>query len=196
MFLSKCVITNRRPMNPYEIHKKIWSLFQNRPTSARDFLFRVDQASANGHLILLQSAKAPVSGKNGLLLLDHKEIHYAFRKGQSLRFMITANPTKRIRDLQGKKGNQGKCRVPLIDEDEIHDWLVRQFAEAAQLHEIVLTSKNNLYFRKKGRPGKISTVTFRGLLSVKDDEKFYDLVERGIGPAKAFGCGLISLARI
>lgn len=196
MFLSKCLIASHRPMNPYQIHQKLWSLFPNRPEATRDFLFRVEQSSPGGHAILLQSAVAPVSAKGDLVLIDQKEFGYSFKQGMSLRFLLTANPTKRIRDLGGKKKNQGRCRVPFIDEDEIRDWLARKVSDAAQLHEINIVRKNTLYFRKKGNPGKVVTVTYSGLLTVSDGHLLQGVVEKGIGPAKAFGCGMLSLARI
>lgn len=196
MYLSKCLVQSRRPLNPYQIHRKIWSLFPERPDATRDFLFRVEQASPVRQVILLQSALVPELTQGEVLVLDYKETGYSFRQGMGMRFLLTANPTKRIRDLGGKKKNQGRCRVPLIDEEEIKDWLVRKFADAAQLHEVMIVRKSTLYFRKKGNPGKIATITFSGLLTVTNDELFHSLVEDGIGPAKAFGCGLLSLANL
>ncbi len=196
MYLSKCLISNRRPLNPYEIHRKIWSLFPDRPTATRDFLFRVEKTSPAGQAILLQSAMAPVAGNRNVSIVGHKEVEYSFGQGMALRFHLTANPTKRIRDFGGKKKNQGRCRVPLVDEDEIQAWLVRKFADSAQLHEVVVASKDTLYFRKKEMPGKVVTVTYNGLLTVSDGDLLKKMVIKGIGPAKAFGCGLLSLARI
>jgi CRISPR system Cascade subunit CasE len=183
-------------LNPYEIHRKIWELFPDRPNATRDFLFRVEKSSPGGQAILLQSAMAPVANNKNVAIVGHKEVEYSFEQGMALRFHLTANPTKRIRDLGGKKKNQGRCRVPLIDEDEIRSWLVRKFADSAQLQEMIVARKNTLYFRKKGMPGKVVTVTYNGLLTVSDGDLFKEMVIKGIGPAKAFGCGLLSLARI
>lgn len=196
MYLSKCLITSRRPLNPYEIHRKIWTLFPDRPDAVRDFLFRVEQVSPGRQAILLQSGQVPALSEGEVVVLNHKKLGYSFRPGMGMRFLLTANPTKRIRDQGGKKKNQGRCRVPLIDEDEIKDWLVRKFADVAQLHEMMIVRKNMLYFRKKGNPGKIATVTYSGLLTVTEGKLFHNLVENGIGPAKAFGCGLLSLASL
>lgn len=195
MYLSKCLITNRKPTNPYEIHRKIWELFPDRKTATRDFLFRVEQSSPAGQTILLQSVLPPISVKDGLVVLDQKEINYSFRSGMVLKFFLTANPTRRIRAKGDKKSNQGRCRVPLIDEDEIRDWVKRKFADVGQLHEVIVAGKNNLYFRKRGRPGKIVTINYTGLLGVDDTKTLTNLVETGIGPAKALGCGMLSLAR-
>lgn len=196
MYLSKCLISNRRPLNPYEIHRKIWALFPDRPRATRDFLFRVEKSPPGGQAILLQSAISPVAVNGNVSIVGHKEVEYSFGQGMVLRFHLTANPTKRIRDRGGKKKNQGRCRVPLIDEDEIRSWLVRKFADSAHLQEMIVASKDIIYFRKKGMPGKVVTVTCDGLLTVSDGDLFKEMVIKGIGPAKAFGCGLLSLARV
>ncbi|WP_431066567.1 type I-E CRISPR-associated protein Cas6/Cse3/CasE [Methylotuvimicrobium sp.] len=41
---------------------------------------------------------------------------------------------------------------------------------------------------------KVHTVLFDGILSITDADIFQTQVVRGIGPAKAFGCGLLSVA--
>lgn len=51
------------------------------------------------------------------------------------------------------------------------------------------------HFKKRGI--KISTLDFHGVLEVTEPELFIqEALCKGIGPAKAFGCGLLSLARI
>jgi CRISPR system Cascade subunit CasE len=54
-----------------------------------------------------------------------------------------------------------------------------------------------LNFRKAKEKlvGKIQPVDFQGVLQVKDSAGLSELISAGIGPAKAFGCGLLSLAR-
>jgi len=53
-------------------------------------------------------------------------------------------------------------------------------------------------FRKnrENRAGKIQPVRFQGVLKVEEPEAVMELVQNGIGPAKAFGCGLLSLAKV
>lgn len=92
--------------------------------------------------------------------------------------------------------NQARCRVPLIDEMELLDWLAGKMSEGAKVKEAQIHSKKILYFRKGGTPGKIVMITFYGLLSVESPESMIKLLEKGLGPAKCFGCGLISLARL
>jgi CRISPR system Cascade subunit CasE len=50
------------------------------------------------------------------------------------------------------------------------------------------------YFEKRGIRGLHSGVEFQGVLDVTDPAKFYETFTRGIGPAKAFGYGLLVIA--
>jgi CRISPR system Cascade subunit CasE len=53
-----------------------------------------------------------------------------------------------------------------------------------------------LFFRRGNRGGKITAVTFEGVLNVLDPAALVLLLQNGIGPAKAFGCGLMLVRRI
>jgi CRISPR system Cascade subunit CasE len=48
---------------------------------------------------------------------------------------------------------------------------------------------------KKGRDAGFSSVDFEGELQVVDPELFQTMLFNGIGPAKAFGCGLMMVRR-
>jgi CRISPR system Cascade subunit CasE len=50
------------------------------------------------------------------------------------------------------------------------------------------------HFGSKGI--ELATVDFEGTLEVADPARFLDALVRGVGPAKAFGCGLMLVRRI
>jgi CRISPR system Cascade subunit CasE len=52
------------------------------------------------------------------------------------------------------------------------------------------------YFERSGQRGLHSAVEFQGVLTVTDPRQFHDAFLRGIGPAKAFGFGLLVIAPI
>ena len=196
MFLSKCVLDSSRPINPYQLHREIWKLFPDRPDENRSFLFRIENLGQKGaQQLLLQSIAKPVECDGSLMLMQTKKLTYQLKNGQMLRFLIRANPTKRIKE-KNKTTNQGSVRVPIIDEEEMNVWLHRKLKEAVVLHEIVINGQNILYFRKGKHAGKIMATTFTGIMEVADPNSLRNLIENGIGPAKAFGCGLLSLARV
>ena len=204
MYLSQCVLNSVRPTNPYQLHKKIWRLFPEQAGEQRSFLFRVENLGQVGvQKILLQSRYKPQAALGDLLLLQSKEMTLTgINKQSKLRFMLRANPTKKIKDQQGKLTNQGKVRVPLIDEKEIMAWFKRQLQECADISddELSILRQDLLSFRKSNDRqqhfGKIQTVTYSGIMMVSDHRLLIDKIDSGIGPAKAFGCGLLSIAKI
>jgi CRISPR system Cascade subunit CasE len=180
----------------------IWQLFPDKADDERSFLFRVESIGKDcEHHILLQSISLPQEASDELILLKHpKEITFNIIAGNSYRFMLCANPTKKINDKDGKDKNQGKVRVPLIHDEEIVAWLKRQLAGSAEVDSVELVQKNLLHFYKNKSGdkhiGKIQTVIFLGILTVEEPELLFTKISNGIGPAKAFGCGLLTLAKV
>jgi CRISPR system Cascade subunit CasE len=205
MYLSKLFIDFKRPKNIYQIHQDLWALFPDQDDKLRTFLFRVEQQQAGvGASILMQSEIAPSAGNEHVNLLATRDFPLAIIKNQRLRFLLVANPVKTIKDQQERKNKKGVVksnRVPLINEDDRQNWLERKLQPWAQLDSLIIRPCPPLYFYKKdqqsskGYGGKIVPVAFEGVLTVQEPDAFIERVKNGIGPAKAFGCGLLSVAR-
>ncbi|MFD6345022.1 type I-E CRISPR-associated protein Cas6/Cse3/CasE [Streptomyces roseolus] len=62
--------------------------------------------------------------------------------------------------------------------------------------DVLLTARNQLRFRKNSSERQItlSTATFEGRLRVTDPTALRAALLEGIGPAKSYGCGLLTLA--
>lgn len=202
MYLSKVLIEGNKTINAYQIHQRLWELFPGQAEANRDFLFRVEgQQQDAGCELLMQSAQIPQM-TSATRVLGQKRFDPAFHVGQRLRFRLRANPIKTIKDPnRGTVEKNGKtfartARVPLIKEDEQQMWLARKFQDIAVVESLVVQQERPLYFRKtkEKRSGKIQPVLFDGVLTVSAAESFHDSFVNGIGPAKSFGCGLLSLA--
>jgi len=205
MYLSKIHIPWHQAQNPYQLHQALWRLFPGIEGADREFLFRVEQLQRGiGAQVLMQSAMQPQSGEQSPALLAQREYVLNVQNGQRLRFRLRANPIKTIKDSsKGSVEKKGKTftktvRVPLLHEEQQQAWLERKLQAFTQLETLIVQPEPVLYFRKakEGRSGKIQTVMFDGVLTVIDAEAFNNQITKGIGPAKAFGCGLLSLARI
>ena len=64
--------------------------------------------------------------------------------------------------------------------------------------DLILDERRTLRFRKGGgggHPITLSTATFAGHLTVTDPDRLRKSVLEGVGRAKAYGCGLITLGR-
>jgi CRISPR system Cascade subunit CasE len=201
MYLSKILIYGSISRNPYEIHRALWRLFPEDADAERDYLFRVERTSQQQAEVLMQSCREPAERNvPGIKLLVRREYPLDLKRGQRLRFLLLANPVKTINDENGRlnaKGEVKKCRVPLINEAEWQAWLERKLDGSAELATLIAEKRHPLNFRKakEKRSGKIQPVCFQGVLAVQDPLAVRHLVATGIGPAKAFGCGMLSLAR-
>lgn len=200
MYLSKVLISGTPCRNPYEIHKELWKLFPDDPDANRDFLFHLSHVEYNFAEILMQSFRQPRHSHPSARILACKEYSLFLQNEQRLRFILVANPIKTINDESGRKNAKGeikKCRVPLLKEEDQRDWIVRKLQNAAVLETLVIDPASPLKFRKnkEERVGKIQSVSFQGVLKVREPEIMHSLLLNGIGPAKAFGCGLMLIRR-
>lgn len=197
MYLSKVWINWHWAKDPYQLHRAIWQLFPGRPENQRDFLFRVEELQkGRGAAVLLQSQQAPESAEVANVLAS-KEYTLPLNQGARLRFRLRGNPIKSIKDQRERRNAKGEiktCRVPLIHEQEQLEWLARKLEMGAQVETARVVDERPMYFRKSENAGKIKPVCFEGILVVKDAELFKGLIEQGIGPAKAMGCGMLSIA--
>ena len=221
MFLTKLELNPRSRearrdlAQPYELHRTLAHAF---PTpvgddyrAAHGVLFRVEPASNYSALptVLVQSANAPTwEGLPADYLRQPaqcKPLALILNYGQVLGFRLVANPTKKIAQ-EGQR--QGK-RVPLLNtggsDEELppaQQWLRRKaelsgfevlhvFSEAFTLHNAsTATAPRSL--AKQHLP--LYGVRFDGLLRVQDPQRLIEVVAEGVGSAKSFGFGLLSLA--
>lgn len=187
------------------------------------FLFRIDPGPNGRIVILVQSAAKPdwdYAFHNARhLLVDlgpnrdpwHcKPFNPSFTASQRLRFRLSANPTRRISkhstDRDGKPIEEkwiGK-RVP-VPHDELLDWLadwrLRQDGRDEPSGFSIDRDRTRLQpgyvYVNKTRDGnghRLFSVRYEGLLEVTDADAFRNTILRGIGPGKAFGFGLLSVA--
>ena len=102
------------------------------------------------------------------------------------RFRLWANPTVT---------REGKRRG-LVAETEQLAWLTRQGEQHGfSVETVLVTGQDMLESRKADTRLTLLQVRFEGVLRVTDPTLLSQAVQAGIGPGKAFGCGLLSLAR-
>jgi len=173
------------------------------------FLFRIDPQPGGRIVILVQSAVEPDWGyafhNAGYLLAAPPEVKPfapSFDVGRHLRFRLAANPTRRLskRSLgaDGRPIEKGiGTRVP-VPTEHLLDWLTRRAERAGFSVESDCTTVSPSYvYVNKARNGdgvRLRSARYDGILSVTDPARFRDAWMHGIGPGKAFGFGLLSVA--
>lgn len=115
------------------------------------------------------------------------------KDGQVWRFRLKANPVRSVSETEGR----GKVMAHVTPQQQ-KDWLAQRasshgFALNTETFEVVATQW--LRFAKgHGHQVTLRTATFEGVLTVTDAALLKHALVTGIGRAKAYGCGLITLA--
>ena len=196
-------MAQRESYNPYQLHRTLMKGFDDGINREKaNLLHRLEIHPHSGALtVLAQSTLEPDwgaladAGQGGYLLSPPKckPVDLRLEEGRALRFRLVANPTvKKVRrDENGKRRNSN--RVPLVHEEKQLQWL----HDKGELHGFNVINMIISQTRKQNARKKeitLYTVQFDGLLQIAEADAFLEAVQTGIGPAKAFGCGLLSLA--
>lgn len=143
---------------------------------------------------------------------DYGPLLDSLRPGLERSFRLTANP---VRSLPAAGGRRGKV-VPHVTVTQQQEWLASK-AEACgfelraiaasgegsgpELPDLAVTRREDLSFSRRAEKGRSSgavtlrTATFDGSLRVTDVDALRHALTQGIGRARAYGCGLLTLAR-
>lgn len=173
------------------------------------FLFRIDPAPKRRAHIFVQSALKPdwdYAFRNAPHFMafppQTKDLSFCHENGDQCWFCLEVNPTRKVCTKTGPDGKKRNgCRVP-VSIDGMKEWLRERCSQNAYgfafASDDVRVEAGYAFMKKKkeqdGR--KLRTARFEGKLTITDVKALSEIRVRGIGPAKAFGFGLISLVTI
>lgn len=203
---SKFLLTS-----PHSMHAAVMSSFppqvSTRTTDGR-VLWRVDR---NQHEVLLfivspekpdlthmvEQAGWPIAST--WQTRDYDPFLDALTTGQSFTFRLVANPVRQSRDPK----HAGK-RLGHVTALQQRDWLL----ERAENHgfriapgiddesQVIISNRLTRKFVKEGHEITLATAQFDGHLEVTNVEHLRRALVHGIGRAKGYGCGLLTLSRL
>lgn len=196
MYLTRLTISPSRIAqgwlaNPYRIHQR---LKMACPSTLR-ILFRVEELEPNS-IILVQTLELPdwAAAFNGFPVLvglpEMKTFDPLMKERQIFSFRLLANPTVK------KDGS----RIGLMKDEDQQAWLVRHLAAGGADLLRIQTQPYHIQRSNKSAEKDHSTQThlvvqFDGLLVCRDPQKLEKALSSGIGSAKGYGCGMLSLAK-
>ena len=201
--------------NSYAVHQLLWSLFPNNGEKKRDFLYREDKEGGMPCFYMV-SKEVPV--ENSAMAVTSKPYTPILKSGDQLHFSLLANPVV-ARKSEGKKNSikhdvwmdakkKGKdaglkgFELVKMCEDAAKSWLIsraEQYGLTASAEDLVIDGYlQHRFFKKRGgKEIKFSTVNYEGILSVNDPDTFItNALFGGVGPSKAFGCGLMLVKKV
>jgi CRISPR system Cascade subunit CasE len=209
MYLSRLKLnpfkwqTRQLRINPYLLHQAIYMAFPDDEEGGPGrILYRTDTNKSGTIILIVQSEKAPDWDKANMISTclykpaEFKTFSPKVKLGQKLYFRLRTNPTKRL----GKSADEdhGK-RVGIYKEEEQIKWLERKAKTSGfNILSYSIVPEGKLEFKKNDAEENIkhNAVRFEGLLEVNNPDIFLKSVENGIGTAKGFGFGLLSIAPV
>ncbi|MGE4427071.1 MAG: type I-E CRISPR-associated protein Cas6/Cse3/CasE [Solirubrobacteraceae bacterium] len=199
-----------------ELHRTVMRAFPQHdgadPRTAFGVLFRVESAlrpppGRGGETpeLLVQSMVAPdwtqlpvgyvldAAVRSADALLD------GIAENRRLRFRLLGNATRKTAAVRpGEEPRRHSRRVPLDTDEERRSWIDRR-AERAGFTVVGDVSDLRIdalppWRQRRDNGVTVRPVLYEGRLEVRDPVAFRDALRSGIGPAKAYGCGLLSVA--
>lgn len=177
-----------------QAHKAVMSLFPDNldgPRTARratgTILWRLDQDPNRPPRLLVQHTtglRPDVTADPTVQTTRLDQVIATLTPGQTVRYRLVANP---VRAVTGRRGH----RAAVKDPDELLDWAATRLAQAG-LAEIIPTDLPETKLLRHGNT-PLWTARFQGHAAVSDSTLLQGAVAHGIGRARAYGCGLLSV---
>lgn len=176
----------------YRLHQLVMKGFAAYSSTDR-VLYRVEPEERNGQVtVLVQSLQIPdwscfTDVNSGVMSARVKDFSTEFKTGDTFDFRLRANP---VVTRDGK-------RHGLIRDESLIEWLGKKektvgagFCSIAVIDEGYVTGTKGNQHRMS-----LKAARFEGRLEVVEPTVFQNAFSSGIGTAKAFGFGLLSLVR-
>ena len=206
--------------SPQALHAAVMSSFAELPVrqDGPRVLWRIDRdARHRTHLCIVSPYKPDLTHlveKAGWPTtarwetFDYGPFLERLSAGDRWAFRLTANPVHSVRNKDGVPtkptahiGPRNQLRWLLQRQRNAGFAIVRRSPgrgsqDELDQHEVHVHDRRRLAFKKKGadKPVTLVTVTFDGRLEVTDPNAFRRTLTHGLGRAKAYGCGLMTLA--
>lgn len=141
---------------------------------------------------------------------DYRPLLDSLRVGHERAFRLTANP---VRSLPANGAKRGQV-VPHVTPEQQSRWLIekaprhgfeirsRTDDSGTDVPDLMVDRRTDLAFDRRdphtASRGRVTlrTARFEGSLRITDAELFRETLTGGLGRGKAYGCGLLTVARI
>lgn len=194
--------------NPHAMHGAVLGGLAEYSTTERT-LWRVDAPNRRRPTLLVvtesrpdwthivEQAGWPAADGDHHAVRDYDPVLQALAPGQEFAFRVTANPVHSVLQ-QRADSERPTTRTGLRAPDAQLAWFMQRTAGWGfePTVDVRITARERHSFAKgsRGRKVTITTATFEGSLHVTDPAALTRALRSGIGPAKAYGCGLLTLS--
>ena len=213
--------TYRHIVSPYRIHALVEAACSGNAGSSSGestegrILWRLDVSEfSNAARLFIVSPSAPDSDLlckrlsldcSAIRTKEYDERLDGLQAGQLWTFRLKANPVRKVlvdKGLVKRDGVVGTLQAEVTSEQQI-DWLLKRCEgygfriplNAAGEPQVRVSQSRKERFARSGKQVTLGTARYDGLLEISDAELFRKALVCGIGRAKGFGCGLLTIAK-
>lgn len=204
--------------NRHAMHAAVMSAFApgaETATGEGRVLWRIDRHRDSVDLLIVSPAKpclAHINEQAGWstgstwATRDYTPFLSSLTDGGEFAFRLTANPTHRATVHDGDGENTKQRIVGHVTNGHQREWfagrtepngfsLVPSLTEEGQepRPELILRDRETAVFSRQGKRITLVTAAFEGRLRITDADRMRHALTHGIGRAKGYGCGLMTL---
>ena len=214
-FLTRVEVNPRRRASgrilssPHRMHGAVSACFPPSRTPTRP-LWRVDRTRTGIFLYIVSDIAPDPTGfveehgwplAGGWQTRSYEEVLDRVTVGSQFGFRLTANPVRHRRagDSNADERTRGK-RVAHVTAAQQLDWFVGRGDQwgfsvgSPEAPTARIVERRTIEFKRQEASVTIGVATFEGILRVTDATQLRSSLTTGLGPAKAYGCGLLTLA--
>ncbi|MFE6925473.1 type I-E CRISPR-associated protein Cas6/Cse3/CasE [Nocardia sp. NPDC057663] len=212
--------TRRFLASPQVAHAAVMASFppsdhtdEYNPSDEGRVLWRIDQGENTIHLYVVSPARPDFTHvveqagwptTSTWATRDYRDLLDDLAVGQRWHFRLTANPVRRAMDRDRNDPTERGRTIGLDSQGQLQ-WLQRKATDHGfelghcvsgdgQEPDAIVTDRRSVTFQRRSQKVSLSTATFEGTLRVTDPRALRGALVGGIGRAKGYGCGLLTLA--
>lgn len=198
--------------SPQNVHAAVLSAFPSgtaEPGEHGRLLWRIDAIGPATHLYLVSPDKPDLThlvevagwpSTQGWVTKDYDALLDRLTTADRWAFRLRANPTRSGRKTSESPTTQ---RFGHLTAAQQLTWLTSRAQKAGfeipighlEQPQAAVVQRDVLRFDRRGSQVTLATATYEGTLIVRDPAAVRRTLTHGLGPAKGYGCGLLTLAR-
>ncbi len=218
MYLSRIALnTNRKDTmtalaSPQKLHAAVESSFPPSDEKANRNIWRIDRLNNNLYLLVLSDKKPDFlhiveqfgwpGAEQKWETKDYTILLERIKEGQTWQFRLRANPIHHViangeTQTQEKK-QRGKIYAH-VTEDQQSKWLLdrgERYGFMLNVDSFRVVQRDIKRFKHRNGFITLGIATYEGVLEVTDVTLFRNALINGIGRAKAYGCGLMTIGKV
>jgi len=190
--------------SPQKLHASVEASFPSGNEPKERTLWRIDRLGDKYYLLALSRRKPDFAhiidqygwpaAEQGWETKDYDALLSKIKAGQCWQFRLRANPVHSVKEGEASRGKV-YAHVTVKQQEK---WLLdraEKYGFSLNEGSFFVKQKEVKKFKRQGKTVTLGIVTYEGILNVTDRELFVNALTNGIGRAKAYGCGLLTIAR-